>query len=164
MRANGQISEVGRFSVYEQGGWDGKLARDFLQYVRKRAVEDGEPSWQAFYAALEYHGVEISPTGVQLQKKLEEEFPGKFFVHQGDAKTYRPKNSIRGVVFSSLMADSFPGNHIVNTKVGFKAVLASAQFLFTSEEERQSFLKRHFPQSIRHESHPKSAVRALATN
>ena len=155
MRSNGQIPDGGRFAIYEHGGWDGRLARDILTYARKRAESDKDPAWQLFYASLDYYDVEISNVGFNLQKNLETEFPEHFQAICADAITYRPSPSVRGVVISVLMIDSFPLYQIVGTESGARPVFPTPQFVFSDFEEKQNFLATHFPgeeQAVEEES------------
>lgn len=114
--AEGKIEPYEKFTVYEHGGGDGRLARDILMFIRDMAAEGDEDDWKLLFNNMEYISVEIASSGVEKQMEVAAEFEN-FMVIQADATKWKPLEKSKGIVISVLLVDSFPP-HLVYKEGG----------------------------------------------
>lgn len=101
----GMWEEMGRpapFTVVEMGGGNGVLARDILGAIRA-----GNP---AFYQAISYLSVEISPALVARQRENLRGLPAQIILGSAYAL---PLRGIRGCFISNELVDSLPFHRVL---------------------------------------------------
>ena len=124
MRRFGDLSDAERFSVVEFGAGNGRLARDFLDAVAKKASDSSDVDqehWQAFAFQLEYRIYELSASLREKQRAL---LGGDAIVSAGDAR--RPLTAlgqdfpqgVRGLILTNEVPDAFGVHKVLLARDG----------------------------------------------
>jgi SAM-dependent MidA family methyltransferase len=123
-----------RFDVLELGAGTGILARDFVEFTRKKA--SCEKIWKIFYQNLCYRTGEISPDLQEKQRQTTQVLKDKIQVVPADARDLQKsfaKHSLQGLILSNELPDAFSCHKVIKSENGhlFAAVTVPVVYEFT---------------------------------
>jgi SAM-dependent MidA family methyltransferase len=117
MRQAGSLGPHDRFTIAEFGAGDGVLAESILDYLERKAGEQGPGGpWRDFASQTVYVCYDRSPALSKAQRARNARFGPRFEAREADATDPAaaiPPDSLKGVVLSNELPDAFSVHKVV---------------------------------------------------